>query len=405
MRLAFFIARRYLLLKRGAGFITLLSYLTILGLVVGVAALIITFAILDGFEETMREKITGFEGHVSIVAYHNEPIIDIDKVQEAVAALPNVTGQSPAIQKEALLNFGGIAEGVVVRGIRENEFGAVSNLPETLQSGAFSLSSAPAGAVIGSSLAARRGLTIGKKLFLIHPRQNAGILSQPVVREFIVTGIFDTGFFEFDDTVVFVALEEAQQLFLMTDFITAIDLRLANAADASIASKVLNDLLDYPYYARSWMSLRESLFAWLRTQRLPIVIIFGLIIVVGIFNLVSSHIMLVVEKKKDIGILRAMGATRSHILRIFMLEGLCIGLIGSGIGTGLAVGLQWLQNRYELITLSKDVYFIQSLPLSLNFTVVIGVILGVVVFSLLATLYPAVRASRLMPTEAIRHYT
>lgn len=403
--LTWFISRRYIGQRKSIGFITLISYFSILGLILGISSLVTTLSILNGFEKTLKNKIISFESPLRVKAFHDGDIADVKELTDKIKTIPECRTLYPYIEREVLLRAGDVAEGVVVRGI-EQRLAQSPQVNRTITDGSGRLvpneKEPVAGMLVGQDLANRMEITTGKRVFLISPQSSGGAFTQPFVKSFVVSGIFNTGLYEYDNTFIFISIGAAQELFRMAGMITGFEIQMPDPTRADEIAPILDKKLGYPYFAQSWQDLHRTLFAWMKTQSLPILIVFGLIIIVGIFNLVSTLIMIVLNKKKNIGVLRAFGISKWAIIKIFFYQGMLIGIIGIGLGSLLGYGLCWLEDTFKFFTLNKDIYFVDSLPVSMHigdFVIVAG---GAAIICLLATLYPAYKAAKMLPTDAIR---
>ena len=404
------IARRYIFQKRKFGFITFITYISIIGLAIGVAALIITLSVLNGFENTVKGKIADFESHIKVRSMLNWGIYDKASVIEAVQSTEDVLSFFPYIEKEALIKYKNFNEGVRVKGINEEDYKNIGILETGINQGVFEVDKVERveravfySAVIGKNLAERIGASLDDRFFLISPSGFDDRGSKvPTVKQFRIKGIFDSGMYEYDNTYIFVSMEAASDLFGFDDNVTGFEIKVKNVKTADEVSNLINRKLKYPCYANSFYSTKSILFAWMRVQKRPILLVFGMIVVVGGFNLISTLIMMILEKRKDIGILKSMGASGRGVMKIFFLEGLFIGAGGTILGGFLAFLIIILQYKYKFITISKEVYFVESLPVSLDITnfLVIGAL--TVILSIAATIYPSWRASNIPPADAVR---
>lgn len=404
------IARRYIFQKRKFGFITFITYISIIGLAIGVAALIITLSVLNGFENTVKEKIADFESHIKIRSMLDWGIYDKANVIEAIKTSEEVVSYFPYIEKEALIKYQNFNEGVKVKGINEQDYKKIGILETGIVQGEFEVDETEKedrsvfySAVIGKNLAERTGVSLNDRIFLISPSGFDDKGSKvPVVKQFRIKGIFDSGMYEYDNTYIFVSMEAASDLFGFDDNVTGFEIKVRNVKTADEVSNFINRKLKYPCFANSFYSTKSILFAWMKVQKRPILLVFGMIVVVGGFNLISTLIMMILEKRKDIGILKSMGASGKGVMKIFFYEGLFIGAGGTIIGGLLAFLIILLQYKYKFITISKEVYFVESLPVSLDITnfIVIGSI--TILLSMAATLYPSWRASSIPPADAVR---
>ncbi|MDP8239307.1 MAG: ABC transporter permease [Candidatus Hatepunaea meridiana] len=434
MRYELFIADRYLRSKQRTGFISLITYISAGGVLIGVAALVIVMSVMNGFETEVRERIVGQDAHLKVTLFHEEPMRDWTSVEERLKALPNVTGASPYIQGKGMLRRRRSIEGSIIKGIDENSVGQVGELPEKIIAGSLSLKAVYPkklaftdslsnlfeekttfnskkkttqkplpGIVIGRQLAFRMGVTVGDCLIAVSPSGMAGMLTVPKLTRFAVSGVFETGIYEYDDAFSFISIEAAQDLFELKDAVTGIELKLDDMNKADRIKVKIEDEFGYPYYARTWYEMHRTLFHWMKLEKWLYLILLSLIILVAAFNIISSQIMMVLEKKREIGILRAIGATREDITRIFLYEGLIVGGVGTVFGLILGWAFSWAQQTYKFITLPGDVYLLSYFPVRMQITDFIIIAVVSMILTLLATVYPAHRAGSLDPVEAIRY--
>jgi len=426
-----FIAQRYLRSKRRTGFISLITYISAGGVMIGVAALVIVLSVMNGFESEVRERIIGADAHIKVTEFHEAPLSDWKSLADSIRHIAHITGLSPYVQGKGMVRRGQSIEGAMIKGIDPKSVGAVSDLPKTIVAGSLDIlpendstrrallndpffnrkpippadPSRPAlpGVILGRQLSFRLGASVGDSVVVISPTAMASMLAAPKMMRFVVTGIFETGIYEYDDLYLYIPLNSGQDLFDLGNSVSGLELRLD---DMNLASGVVNQIderLGYPYYPRSWEEMHRTLFRWMKIEKWMYTILMSLIILVAAFNIISSQIMIVLEKRREIGILKAMGATRQSIMRIFMYEGLFVGLTGTFLGLLLGWGLCRAQQVYKFFSLPGDVYFLNSLPVKmqpLDFIIIAAVSLSL---TLLATVYPARRAGMLDPVEAIRY--
>jgi len=402
----YLIAKRYLTQKKETGFITLITYISIAGLSIGIAALILTLGVLNGFEYTIKEKILSFQSHLRLDAFHSEPIENHAEIQKRVLDYPEVAAVSPFIEQACMLRYDPQEDGVIVRGIDPKMIGSVINIGSFISEDSIDLSvnadDIP-GILLGTDLVERFDISLGDNVILASPPDmSAGITAIPNRLIFELRGLIDTGMSEFDDTFAFIHINEAQSLFRMQGKISGIDIRLHDMALVDTVRNRLDEEIGYPLFARTWLDMNDFLFDWLKVQRLPILIAFGMIILLGAINLVSTLILIVLEKQRDIGILKSMGAASSSIIKVFFIDGIVIGIVAIISGSILTLILGYIQNEYGIISLSKEVYFISTFPVDLNWMNFLKVGLVAMILCIGATIYPAWKASRLMPSEAIR---
>jgi lipoprotein-releasing system permease protein len=411
-RLELEIAWRYLRSRRGSRLLSFITVIAIGGIVVGVSALIVIIGVMNGLQTDLREKILVGSPDIRVLAYGEElriddwkPLLDtVRKKKGVVAAAPFVLTQ--ALMRKDPLNY---SEGVSIAGILPSGSAdpEVTSIREHAVEGDFKFVSAGGkhrGAVVGKSLASRMNAIVGSRLMLmtsVGAQMNAATgFIVPRTFEFEVTGIFETGMFEYDDRYVYVDINAARELAGLDSAITGIEVRTTSRAEAPAVAEAMN--LEFPYHTMDWHEQNSGLFKALSLEKLGMSVILSLIVIVAAFNIVSTLSMVVRDKTREIGILKAMGLPSASVRRIFLAQGLVIGVVGTGIGLviGLAVGIGL--GRYHLIKLDPQVYFIDHLPVQMRvLDTVLIVVLGVLIATL-ATLHPAVSASKLYPIEAIR---
>jgi len=408
MKFELSIAKRYLYQKRRIGFITLITYFSIIGLILGTGALETTLSILNGFDEEYKSKIIGFEAQIQVVTFHNDGTKDYRKVEDILKENPEIIGVSPYIEREALLRKGrDVAEGIIVKGVDEEKFLKVVNMHEIIKEGKYELQRRDEekypGIIVGINAAEKLNVSIGDVVVLMSPQRLSEDFRQPVLKVFTVKGIFNTGLYEYDDTYVYIPLKSAQELFMLGDSVTGISARIKDTETADEVCFEINSKLFYPHYARTWFDIHNMIFQWMDTLNVPVLLVLGMIALVGVFNLVSTLIMIVVEKKRDIGILKSMGASKKSVMKVFLYEGIVIGGLGVGIGSAIGFALCWLQDKYKFFSLNEDIYLVSYLPVSIRFSDFLLIGSAALILCVVATVYPAWRASRLLPTDAIRY--
>jgi lipoprotein-releasing system permease protein len=406
-----FIGGRYLRAKQKQAFISLITYLSIAGVAVGVMALIVVIAVMTGFEVDLKSRILGGQAHV-ILMRSSGPLEKYREVMRNAEAVDGIAATTPFIYSQVMLRTASATTGAVLRGIDPETVGRVMKtlesvkVPETGPAGSAqgALDRLP-GIVLGRELAKNLGAVQGDVVHLISPR---GMLSPtghiPAMKAFRVTGYFESGMYEFDQTFAYINLHDAQRLLRMGDSVTGIEIRVNDMYQAREVADALVARLGAGYYARDWMQMNRNLFKALKLERRVMFIILTLIVLVAAFNIASSLIMLVMGKTKDIAILKAMGATDRSIRKIFVFNGMVIGVIGTSLGLLLGVVLCSLLKRYNIHELTGDIYYFTSqLPVKMEALDVIAIVVAALAICFFATLYPARQASRLNPVEAIRY--
>lgn len=410
MSYEFFIAKRYLRSKRKTGFISLITYISIIGVMIGVSALIIVLSIMNGFESEVRSRIIGFGAHIELRTYHNQGIEDHEVVQRQIEHISHIVGISPYINEKGLIISRKKKNAVAIKGVDPETVSQVSDVREKINYGLFEVGDiesngkAYPGIVLGTYLADKLGVDLGDKVQVLSPSGISPLLTSiPHLRTFTVTGFFETGIYEFDDVFAYVSIKEAQRLFELKDRVTGLEIKLDDLNNADAVAAEIRGILGYPYAAVTWFQMNKNLFSWMQFEKWGMFIILSLIITVAAFNIVSTLIMIVLEKTKEIGILKSMGADEAGIRKIFIFEGLLGGVVGTVLGCVIGFVVCWLQLKYEFISLPPDVYIISALPVlmkGLDFFLIATV---AILLCYLATVYPARKAAKLEPVEAIRY--
>ena len=413
MNFELFVSLRYLLAKRRQTFISLITFISIAGVAVGVTALIVVLAVMNGFQDDLRNRILGITSHV-IVGSFNGACSDYQGLLEKVEKEPEVVAATPFIHAQVMISSGRNVSGALLRGIDPLGAAKVINIqdnmirgnlgdlrPEAVQGG-----EAPAqqGIILGVELCNNLGVRQGEWVTVISPSGRLTPLGQvPKSKLFQVVGIIQSGMYEYDNTLAYISLTAAQQFLGLADAVSGLEMRLADIYGAREVAESLRARLGLPYWVRDWMQMNRNLFSALKLEKVVMFIILTLIILVAAFNIVSSLIMLVMEKTRDIAILKAMGATTSSIRKIFVMEGFLIGTSGTLLGLLGGFSLCSLLKRYQFIELPRDVYYISTLPVKMELLDVGAIALSAIVISLVATLYPSRQAARLDPAEALRY--
>ena len=410
MAFEYFIGARYLRAKQTQSFISLITILSVAGVTVGVMALIVVIAVMAGFESDLKTRILGIESHL-VVRRHGEPIRDYREINNRVASLPGVAAATPIVNDQIMLRSAAGVSGAVVRGIDTETAGGVISVltPEILsklqkahpdKEGDF----IPPGIILGKELGRQLGVIVGDVIFIISPR---GMLSpaghMPTMRRFKVIGFFESGMYEFDGSLAYIHLAEAQKMLRIPDAVSGIEVRLNDIYQAKIIAEKIGDDLGFPYWTRTWMQMNKNLFSALKLEKTVMFIILALIVLVAAFNIASSLIMMVMEKTRDVAILKAMGATNQSVRKIFVFKGLVIGALGTALGVVFGFVLCWVLEKYKFIELPGDVYYITTLPVRLEVLDVVMIAVAAIVICFLATLYPASQAAKLDPVDAIRY--
>jgi lipoprotein-releasing system permease protein len=374
-----------------------------IGVALGVAALIIALTILGGFERELKDKVYGFAANIQVIGFQNQPLPDYETALRRIRnQIPGVRAASPVVSREVILRAKGRTEGVLMKGV--DEASDVSSTRKQIVDGQYDLSSVEGTPklILGRKLARRLDVKVGDQVVLFGIGGNLKSLGMPIVRQFRITGIYETGMAEYDDIYVYTSIRAAQDLLRLGDQVTGIEVLVDDLSRSATIAAQIQNLLSYPYYARTVQQLYRNLFSWIELQKKPTPIILGLIILVATVNIIGTLLMVVMEKTHQIGILKSMGASSSAIKKIFIGEGLVIGIVGTLLGNALAYGLCALQLRERIISLPEQIYFMSSVPILIRAENFLFVSLIAVALCFLATLVPASLASRLQPVAAIR---
>jgi lipoprotein-releasing system permease protein len=406
-----FIAFRYLRGKRKLGFISLITYISAVGVFLGTLVLVIALSVANGFEKEVRDRIVGTLAHLRLVQYHASPIMAYDSLRQVVLKHPQVLAASPYISGKGGVEHEQVQEGVMIMGIDPHYEAAVTELQKSVKYGAFSVDSLESdhrrklpGILIGMGLADKMGIREKSEVVLMSLTEVEGHSEPvPIMTRCAVSGIFETGMYEYDLSLVFISIPAAQQLFNIQG-VEGLRIRTSDMLNASKIGRSLQEFVGgYPYRVMDWQSQNKSLFQWMKLEKLVIFIVIALIILIAAFNIVSSLIMMILEKRREIGILMSMGSTSQSILKIFLLNGIIIGVLGSTLGTGLGALLCYIQFHWQLIPLPGDLYFINKLPVLLRPIDVALVYATANIICVAASSYTAWLASKTLPAESIRY--
>ena len=407
MSFELFVASRYLFSRRKQTFIYIISLMSILGVALGVGALVVVLGVYNGLTTDMRDKILGANAHAIVMSYLPSAFENDDGLLDRIRSVKGVTGATPFIYTEVMLSAGNGVKGVVLRGIDPESGPHVLSMLRQMRTGSAAdlQKEGTPGLIIGEELAKRLGLVQGSRVNLLSPSgQKTASGYAPRIRPFEVVGIFKTGMFEYDSSLAFVSLGAARDVLgLPEKYLSGVELTVDDLFKADQTSTSVATELGSPFYVRSWMEMNANLFAALKLEKIGMFILLTMVVLIGSFSIVTTLVMLVMEKTRDIAIMMSMGATRGMIRRIFMLQGSIIGVVGTLLGYAFGLSLGWLLKRYQFIKLPENVYTLDHLPISITVTDVLIVGASAMLLCFLATLYPARQAARLEPAEALRY--
>lgn len=408
MNFELFVSLRYLLARRKQAFISVISLISVFGVAIGVASLIVVMAVMTGFGNNLRDKILGLNAHL-IVGSTQQTLSDYQGLIQKSLVLPDIEAATPFIYYEAMLSTPSGVKGVVLRGIDPSTAGKVLAVEKDMIAGSLadlSTQGTAPGIIIGKELASRLGLVVGSRVSLLSPSGNKSAAGfSPKIIFFNVVGVFRSGMFEYDSSLAFISIPEAQKVLgFESDFVTGIEYRVRDMNKVQdIGERLQHTLGGFPLYVRNWIEMNQNLFAALKLEKAAMSVILTMIVLVGSFSIITTLVMMVMEKTKDIAVLMALGATPMQIRNIFMLQGVLIGVVGTSLGFGLGLTVCALLKKYQFIKLPLDVYALDHLPVEIQFLDMSLIALAALALCFLATLYPARQAARMQPTEALRY--
>ena len=402
-----FLSIRYLRAKRKQAFISVITVISVLGVMIGVMALVVVLSVMNGFRADLMSKILGVKSHLLVLSYKGA-FNDYKRVAGRVGQVEGVVATTPFIHSQVMVNRSGNVSGAILRGIHPQTAGNVLSIERMIKDGSLSsLKSSWDGLptiIIGSELSKQLGAYPGDILNMVSPEGKLTPLGRvPNSQKYKVTAVFDSGMYEYDASMVFVSLKEAQAFLGFGDRVSGLEVRVKDVYKSDKVGIKIQNALGNPYWTKDWKVMNRSLFSALKLEKFAMFIILTMIVLVGALNIISTLVMVVMEKTRDVAILRAMGASAKSIMTIFMVQGLLVGLVGTLAGLASGLGICHLLARYKFISLPSDVYYITTLPVRVEFWDICFVSLSAVVISFLATIYPSWHASKLNPVEAIRY--
>jgi lipoprotein-releasing system permease protein len=414
MKYEFFIGLRYLRARRQETFISLITVISVLGVMIGVMTLNVVMAVMSGFEETLRDRLLGINAHISVVK-SGDPMRDYERVIEKLRQEKDIIAASPTVYGQVMLTSGARVSGVVVRGVDPDRINQVVDLQSYLLKGKLAaLKSRHAiqveertvllpGVILGERLAAQLGVFEGSPVQVVSPLGSPTAIGViPKVRRFVVIGIMKTGMSEIDSAVVFMGLAEAQNFFDLEGAATNIEMKIRDVKNSRAVAEHVQRQLGFPYLAEDWTRLWPNLFSALQLEKTVYFLVLLLMILVGAFNIVATLVMVVMEKRKDIAILRSMGATQQSIRKIFLFKGCFIGVVGTVLGVLLGLLVCAFIAQYEF-ALPEGMFLISTVPVRVYWSNFLLVAVASFIVCLLASIYPSRQAAKLDPVEIIRY--
>jgi lipoprotein-releasing system permease protein len=401
-----FIALRYLKSKKKYRAVSVTTAISIGGVAVGVMALLVVLSVMSGFHQDLQKKILGANAHIIIRDYKGA-IQDYETAAEKLKGEKGIVSYAPFVLGQVMVSSGHRTHGVFMRGINPGTESQTTDILSSIKEGDFKKLSAEGdvpGIILGKELASSLGVFVNDYLNIVSPLGKIGPMGMlPKVRQFKVVAIFEIGMFEYDSSLVLTNISAAQNFFDMDKTISGVEVRLQDIYQAPQIKKHLQEKLGFPYYVMDWMEMNKNLFSALKLEKFAMFVILVLIILVASFNIISNLIMNVIEKSREIAILKAIGATNKAIMAIFIFQGLFIGLIGTTTGVLGGFGLGYILNTYQIIKLPADVYYLSHLPVKMNLFDFITVSVSAITITFLATIYPAWQAAKLDPVEPLRY--
>jgi lipoprotein-releasing system permease protein len=398
------IALRYIRARANRKFISFITLIAIVGVTLGVASLVITLSILDGFEKTIKNNVVSFTAHMQLFGFDNQVLNEPEKaMQKVLEHYPEVREIAPYVSREGMIRSASEVEGVLIKGVDPSN--DISAAKTRLVEGKYDLEEHEMGlqgVIIGKRLAEKIGLGIGGKVVVYALGGTALSLAQTRIMQFQVRGIYETGMAEYDGTFVYINIKSAQRLFQIGKAVSGFDVMVN---DLTKLEKLAQDIpmdLGYPYFARTVYQMYRNLFTWVDLQKKPIPIILGLIVIVATVNIMGTLLMMVLEKAKEVGALRTLGMKKKQIARIFVSQGMIIGVVGTLLGDAIAYGLCWLELTYRLIPLPSGIYFMTHVPIDLSMFNFLLVSSAALAMCFLSSLVPARLAARLDPVQTLR---
>lgn len=397
------IGLRYMRSKGRRGFVSLLTLIAMAGMALGVMALILVLGVMSGAEEEFMGKILGATAHVMVTDVAGQGIADVERILVVIRQHPQVRAASPFVLQQAMLSTDHGATGVVLRGI-DPELGRAELERRVKQGSLAELGAGEPAIALGRELARNLGVFVGQTVTAISPKGAVTAVGTiPKMRQLRVVAVFEVGLYEYDAALAYTSLPTAQQFADLGERVSGVEVRVADAYAARRVAQDLGRALGFPYWTRDWMEMNKNLFSAIQLEKTAMFVILTLIVFVAAFAIISHLILMVAEKRREIGVLRALGAGTGSIMLVFVAEGVLIGAVGTLVGTVLGATLGWIQQTYEIVKIPGDVYQLSALPMRIHAPDLLLFAVSALVISLLATLYPSRQAARLDPVEVLRY--
>jgi lipoprotein-releasing system permease protein len=399
----FFIAFRYLKAKKKGFFSLITTFIAVGGTTLGVAALVVTLAVMSGFQNDIRNKILGIQPHMIVVKIDGKSFKDYLKIEDKIKTNNDVLSVSPFVYKQGIVRSLGLSTSLIIKAVNYKNENDMLDLSKRITSSDISFNDKKIGEksiILGSELAKNIAVTVGNKVVLMIPSNFVNI---PKIYEFTVSAVIQSGMYDFDSSLGFIDLEEGQKLFSMQNEITGFDIHINNFDKAIAVAAALQKDLSYPYRVKTWVEMNKNLFSALKLEKIMMFLILGLIILVAAFNIISNLLLLSVQKSKEIGIMSAMGFSKFSISKIFFYEGLIVGLSGTVLGIMSGLAVSFLLKSFNIFKLPQGIYYVDKLPIAVIPADVIMIATCAFIITVIAGIYPAYQVSKLEPLEAIRY--
>lgn len=406
MSISRFIANKYVRSKRDSKFISLISVISIIGIALGVTVVIIALTVLNGFEHAVSEKIVKLNSHIYISAFGKRDLPEYKNVMGEIKEElgNNLESVSPFASKYGVLKSKRLSEGIEIIGLDPKQNN--NQIESYIQSGKFDLgySSEFPNLLVGKKLADKLFINVGDKVTIFGLRKNQppSVQNPPLIQQFIVSGIYESGMAQYDDVNIYTSLQVVQEMFEMENEVSGYNIRLNNISKVDSLADHLSEFLGYPYYVRTIFKVHQNIFTWLELQKAPIPLVLGLIIIVAVFNIVGTLLMIVLEKTNAIGILKSLGAKRKQIIKVFLYQGVYLSLIGIISGNLLALTLSIIQRDFDIISLPSSVYFISKVPIFIEWQTYLLISVITFLLCMLASFIPSMIAAKINPISALR---
>ncbi|HSB34954.1 MAG TPA: lipoprotein-releasing ABC transporter permease subunit [Nitrospirota bacterium] len=403
-----FISLRYLKTKKRYGTVSLNTFISIAGVVIGVATSIITLAVMTGFQGYFRDKILSAMPHIVVMEFSGAGVKDEKELEEKVRKVPHVIATTPFVYGQSMVTTKDRMQGVVVRGIDPAAEAKVTDLGKNMIAGTLRDLERPEGKlpgiIIGEDLARKLGVSVGDTMTMVNPLgEETAMGIVPKMKKFEVTGLFDAGMYDYNTGFVYISIPSAQKFFDMPGKVSGVQVKVDEIYQAGRISSLIQTAVGYPFYTRNWMEMNKNFFSALLLEKIGMSLILVVIIIVASFNIIGTLTMIVMEKNREIAILKSMGSPSPSVVRIFMFAGLVIGCVGTLVGVIIGYGAVVVLTKTDLVSLPKDVYQVSHLPLSTSGLDVLLVSLTALGISFLATLYPSWQAAKQDPVEVLRY--